>query len=125
MAGGVAGVAPEAPPPVPEAAQPSPRDRPRENRALGLLAFAVVLIALDVYAFLVDHADITSLILICLFSFFIFMMILFFVRLSSQRRAPRYSPTPPTSSGAFCPYCGDPTQADFTFCRKCGKPLPP
>lgn len=31
-----------------------------------------------------------------------------------------------TTSGttAFCPYCGAPANADFTFCRKCGKALP-
>jgi ATP-dependent Lon protease len=67
------------------AAQKLVATQKKENRALGLLAFGVVLIALDIYVFLVDHADITSLILIGLFSFFIFMMVLFFVRLSSTK----------------------------------------
>ena len=28
-----------------------------------------------------------------------------------------------TNEGGFCPYCGAKTEADYTFCRKCGKKL--
>ena len=28
------------------------------------------------------------------------------------------------TENAFCPYCGTPVEADFEFCRKCGRKLP-
>ena len=34
-----------------------------------------------------------------------------------------HSQTPPPSEGGFCPYCGAPVQADYEFCRRCGKRL--
>jgi len=27
-------------------------------------------------------------------------------------------------TGLFCPYCGEKVEADYRFCRKCGKELP-
>ena len=28
------------------------------------------------------------------------------------------------SEAGFCPYCGEPAQAGYAFCRKCGRQLP-
>lgn len=28
------------------------------------------------------------------------------------------------SPAGYCPYCGEPSDADYAFCRKCGKELP-
>lgn len=39
---------------------------------------------------------------------------------SDAARADR-EPAPP--EGGFCPYCGAPVQADYEFCRRCGKKL--
>lgn len=32
---------------------------------------------------------------------------------------------PAEGAGSFCPFCGSPTQAEFRFCRTCGKEMPP
>lgn len=29
-----------------------------------------------------------------------------------------------SQAAGYCPYCGEPTQAGFAFCAKCGKKLP-
>lgn len=34
-----------------------------------------------------------------------------------------YDYTPDTGT-EYCPYCGKPTEGDFTFCPKCGRKLP-
>ncbi|MDE1880691.1 MAG: ATP-dependent protease LonB [Euryarchaeota archaeon] len=66
------------------AAQKLAAAQKKENRALGFLALGVLLIALDVYVFLLDRSVI-DLILIGLFSLFIFMMLLVFVRVASAK----------------------------------------
>ncbi len=66
------------------AAQKLAAAQKKENRALGFLALGILLIALDVYVFLIDRS-ITDLILIGLFSLFIFMMLLLFVRVASAK----------------------------------------
>ncbi len=66
------------------AAQKLAAAQKKENRALAFLALGVLLIALDVYVFLIDKS-VTDLILIGLFSLFIFMMLLLFVRVASAK----------------------------------------
>lgn len=34
------------------------------------------------------------------------------------------SPAASAHAAGFCPYCGAPAEADYAFCRKCGKQLP-
>lgn len=41
-------------------------------------------------------------------------------RRSAGASAPSRTP-PPAGEGGFCPYCGAPVQADYEFCRRCGK----
>ncbi len=66
------------------AAQKLAAAQKKENRALAFLALGILLIALDVYVFLIDKS-VTDLILIGLFSLFIFMMLLLFVRVASAK----------------------------------------
>lgn len=38
---------------------------------------------------------------------------------------PASSPSHPETTTRYCPYCGVQNSQDYSFCRKCGKPLPP
>lgn len=35
------------------------------------------------------------------------------------------SPSHPDTTPRYCPYCGVENSKDYSFCRKCGRPLPP
>ena len=37
---------------------------------------------------------------------------------------PPSAPAAGAAAAGYCPYCGQPTQAGFAFCAKCGKKLP-
>jgi len=38
---------------------------------------------------------------------------------------PGVPPPPPPQNQRFCPYCGTPNLAEYSFCQKCSKQLPP
>lgn len=40
------------------------------------------------------------------------------------RRTPEAPSAPPSAPGGYCPYCGAALEADYAFCRRCGKKLP-